>query len=838
MEFKFDCTCFLKATARILVLATLVASVSALAATPLIDFESAAAVDELPYRIRGKNALDIVPVFSTSGTNSLRFTSPLWRKGLPEWPSFELKPTLRDWRGYDRLVVDIINPSPENFFFALYVSDARVPFREGLHHKFTLASCGASRSVIQLSDFPDKVNRAEIATLHFFGERPHSDMALHFGSIMLLKKGEEIPEPPARFIKEMATLSKDALDAADRTIALLGQTVEPYCETPEIRANARRHLERLSATFQTLRQELTSELPTLDKLAVLQSELAKIPARAARLSAMLKYQQSCVQAGIALSPMLVGTASSMEQLLPRDAPFTLQPLRTVQVRLARNEKESFQLAVLPADGGLEQVSVSVSDLVAAGGATLARSRIDCDVTGYVETKTRPPYSVTHVGWWPDPILNFLGPIDIAPCDLQSFWVRIRAPRDQASGEYRGTLTVTAANAPAVKLELRVRIYGFTLPDESPLPLAVTFAPHDSPTAATKELHADWHSSPDYPVNAWKKHAVAWGDFLADYYLTYDSLYHSGMPDFEILQRLKAQGRLGYFNLGYWFYFNDNEAARTTWQSGTLARLRAVYDKAKEFGLLDRAYIYGCDEVATNFFARVEEAAALIKAACPGVPIMTTTYDQSYGMDSGINSVDIFCPLTPKFDLEQVARARAANKEVWWYICCAPHHPYANMFIEYPAIEGRLLMGAMTAKLRPDGFLYYQISIWNSQKPITDGPFTDWSARSWTTYHGDGAWSCVGPDGTPLPTQRLENFRDGLEDFAYVRILEERMRGQESDPAAAAWLAEARAALAVPETLVANMKEYARDPAALYAWRDRLAELIERAPAPLLPLLKP
>lgn len=116
MEFKFDCTCFLKATARILVLATLVASVSALAATPLIDFESAAAVDELPYRIRGKNALDIVPVFSTSGTNSLRFTSPLWKKGLPEWPSFELKPTLRDWRGYDRLVVDIINPSPENFF--------------------------------------------------------------------------------------------------------------------------------------------------------------------------------------------------------------------------------------------------------------------------------------------------------------------------------------------------------------------------------------------------------------------------------------------------------------------------------------------------------------------------------------------------------------------------------------------------------------------------------------------------------------------------------------------------------------------------------------------------
>ena len=136
--------------------------------------------------------------------------------------------------------------------------------------------------------------------------------------------------------------------------------------------------------------------------------------------------------------------------------------------------------------------------------------------------------------------------------------------------------------------------------------------------------------------------------------------------------------------------------------------------------------------------------------------------------SVIKSMDAFCPLTPSFDPAKAAKARAAGKQVWWYICCGPHHPHANMFIEYPAIEGRLLMGAMTAKQRPDGFLYYQISIWNSRQPITSGPFTDWDPRSWTTYHGDGSWTCVGPDGTPLPTIRLENFRDGLEDYAYVR----------------------------------------------------------------------
>src|SRR5512138_2853154 len=112
------------------------------------------------------------------------------------------------------------------------------------------------------------------------------------------------------------------------------------------------------------------------------------------------------------------------------------------------------------------------------------------------------------------------------------------------------------------------------------------------------------------------------------------------------------------------------------------------------------------------------------------------------------------------------------------------------------------MGAMTARQRPDGFLYYQISIWNSRRPITSGPFTAWDPRSWTTYHGDGSWTCLGPGATPLPTIRLENFRDGLEDYAYARILEATVAKIESSSQLAAsraeWLKNAKALLAVPD----------------------------------------
>ncbi len=250
------------------------------------------------------------------------------------------------------------------------------------------------------------------------------------------------------------------------------------------------------------------------------------------------------------------------------------------------------------------------------------------------------------------------------------------------------------------------------------------------------------------------------------------------------------------------------------------------------GILDHAYIYGCDEAKPGLFPGVQRAAAILKEEFPNVTVMTTTYDHSYGLASAIKSVDAWCPLTPRFDPVKAAKARAAGKQVWWYICCGPRHPYANMFVEYPAIEGRLLMGAMAAKYRPDGFLYYQISIWNSQKPIASGPFTDWNPRSWTTFHGDGSWTCVGPDGTPLATIRLENFRDGLEDYAYARILEATVAKVAANPRLRAekakWLAEAKTLLAVPGAVVKSMKEYTRDPVVLYGYRNHLAKAIVTA----------
>ena len=161
---------------------------------------------------------------------------------------------------------------------------------------------------------------------------------------------------------------------------------------------------------------------------------------------------------------------------------------------------------------------------------------------------------------------------------------------------------------------------------------------------------------------------------------------------------------------------------------------------------------------------------------------------------------------------RAAAARAEGRQGWWYVCNLPGGTYANGFVQDPAIDLRMLMGAQSVRMRPDGFLYYELTIWNAPRPIERGPFTDWWSRSYLTANGDGCWTAVGPGGKPLPTQRLENFRDGLEDYAYA-LEYERVTGRKAE---------------VPASVCTSVWQYTDDPKAYYAWRDVLAEAIERA----------
>lgn len=329
------------------------------------------------------------------------------------------------------------------------------------------------------------------------------------------------------------------------------------------------------------------------------------------------------------SGVVVGYATSMEKILPRFGIPPLQVKSRVELKLARNEKESFQVIILPRHKDIKQVWVCVSDLRSKDGNRFSAKNIQAVPMGYVKTKTVPPYGSTHVGWWPDPILDFMKKVDIAKSNAQSFWIRIHAPKDQAPKVYEGKLDVMIKELAVFSFDLSIRVYSFALPDASPLPLAVTFAPRDYPQPDTKRVQTKWRQSKDYPVNAWRKHKRKWADFLADYYLTYDNLYGTidWTPDFEIIEHLHKRGRLGRFNLGYYWQCGESPEEIKEWRENVLNQVRPAYKKAKQLGVLDHAYIYGCDEAEPALFPQVQRAAEILKAEFPDLMVMTTAHDQ-------------------------------------------------------------------------------------------------------------------------------------------------------------------------------------------------------------------
>jgi hypothetical protein len=178
--------------------------------------------------------------------------------------------------------------------------------------------------------------------------------------------------------------------------------------------------------------------PTSEKLQELARTVSQVERKLEYLEDLVSFGEATPPRNPSPSNMMVGFATGMQKVLPRDVPFKLSVGKALIVRAAQGEKESAQVVVTPREGNLENVRLSIGQLRSAAGDLLRANNIDCDVVGYVQTRTQPPYWVPYIGWWPEPILDFLGPVNIQFGDLQSFWLRVRVPRGgrRASGHVR------------------------------------------------------------------------------------------------------------------------------------------------------------------------------------------------------------------------------------------------------------------------------------------------------------------------------------------------------------------------------------------------------------------
>ncbi len=766
----------------------------------IADFEN-----ELPKTFE-RNAVEVQldREWSATGTSSAKLTYATSQDSGSPWPSYQFMANADnilglDWRAFASLEFTTFNPTTNMIPLKVYIAD--------IYGKTITQECFLSPGQDNTWIIPLDKNNLELAAMRqvdFYLSNPGEQYSFSIDNICLkTQSNEELNE----HLQASQRIKDDLQDMAPDLKNKYMDELEPKVQ------NFKKALEALKnndITAGQLKQITTAadDIELWHKTHARELDLAKIA------SQTFKSYPDC-KVGLAF-------ADSMTKVMIQDLPLTnvaFAPKATLE--LARNEYESIQLVAL----GFEEpheISVQVSELK-NGNAVLATDDKTVSLVGHVKTE-KPPYKAEYQGWWPDPLLHFQKQATVKPGEAVAFWLRFKTAEDQVPGDYQGTIIVRQDGNIVAQIPLVVTVWDFLIPTKSQLDVCTDFRNH---------IRQVWGN--DLTTERYNEILVDAVDLFADYKIDHDNIYRVLPQDpqklqlpIDLLKRQVEQGVLRSFNMFYLATPRDCDKLDDP-------RVQQVIDRAinclnywvpilEKEGLLKYAYVYCYDEIPKQLFPVMEKVCKAIKEKFPNMPISTTAYDHSFGTDSELaDAIDVFTPLTARYDEHIAQKAREQGRKVDWYICIGPHNPHANWFVEYAAIEARLLMGMMTAKYRPDGFLYYAITRWPLNKgPITEGPYTNWNPASFQTANGDGSIFCAGPEGV-IPTIRAENFRDGLEDYAYFLELENRIKKLDQGKQDAA-----KEALQVPDELVENLATYSRDPALLRQFRRQLAQAILQA----------
>ena len=337
----------------------------------------------------------------------------------------------------------------------------------------------------------------------------------------------------------------------------------------------------------------------------------------------------------------------------------------------------------------------------------------------------------------------------------------------------------------------------------------------------------------YPDN-WREMKRKAIDMMLDHRLNPDDITRTSLPEIEDLEYARKRG-MNRFNIvnvvpepkkgskSKWTLVAKPEEIFTDeFYKSFTARLKPYVEELRKRDLVKYAYVYGFDEREKEFYPGIEKFWKKFKKDFPDVPLMTTAKqyaDMQMGKTNlpSLVSCDWYCPCTYRWTESINEKLRAKGMKLWWYTCCSPKYPYANMAsYEYPLIEGRILLGAMTYHFGADGFLFWHVNNWKEATQKTfdcvDTYYPDWRTKNWIGVPGDGVFLYPAKDSI-LPSIRFAQLRDGVEDYEWIKAAEKKCGKKTVDD--------------LVKELVPSLTNFSRDPEQLRKVRASIGDLIER-----------
>jgi len=545
--------------------------------------------------------------------------------------------------------------------------------------------------------------------------------------------------------------------------------------------------------------------------------------------------------------------------------------RSLWVELAQNEREAAQLVVRP-HRALTGFTAAAGPLMGPGGSQIPASCVEVLRVRYVHVE-RPSDGWGVAAPWPDPLPPFKEPISLAAEQNQPLWIRVYAPKGTPPGIYEGTIQLNAEGF-AAETPLRVRVYGFELPDRATCTSAFGFDAGAvyryqglvSPEDQKNVLDKYWASFRDHRITPY---CSTPGITPSVNWTTRSPEQCAGLAP-EEAKLFQEKALTPVFDWTAWddemqrtfdtFHFNSFRLGIPGITAGEYqgfpvgsreyelafnAYGHAVQEHLRETGFLDEAYIYWYDEPAKADYPQVMNGFRQLKAAVPDIALMLTEQVDP----ELIGGPNLWCPLISYYKHDIAEERRKAGDRFWWYVCTVPKQPFPGLFTDHPGTDLRIWLW-MTWKYGIEGILIWQSNLWTTGMAYPDEPQNPYEdAMSWMTGYGtkpgekrpwgngDGRFmyppEIAGDARPPHPVLdgpvdsiRWEMLRDGVEDYEYLVMLKKAIN-QAGGTLPERQRAYYKTLLEVPVEIAADPRTYTKDPSPIERQRSRIARVIEK-----------
>jgi len=521
----------------------------------------------------------------------------------------------------------------------------------------------------------------------------------------------------------------------------------------------------------------------------------------------------------------------------------------LEIEGARGEIVSAQVA-LRSDEALTDVRPEMAALH-DDGSTIPGDNVTLQWERFIE--------ITHNSrGLPDDALDFKAParipdpfwedeaLDIPANFTQPLWIEVEVPRDTPAGHYEGELTI-AWEGGQVTMPVSLHVRDFEVPAERHLAITNWFTFPGIPWRDTVEIGSDeyWRLAEQFAQIMVRhrqncfRHWLSWATFRYDPEEGFSAdwerfdryaqiFFDAGMDRMELWSAGWRDGdhagletRIRMVD----FAVETPEGVELSTEERFMGVLGELERHLQERGWADRAMIHICDEPFQPSVASYREIAAKVHEAAPSLKTIEAIEAEGFG-----DELDIWVPKLSHLNLwwENFRREKQQRKiELWFYTCCHPVGRYPNRFLDQPLTAVRALHW-INYLYDLDGYLH-----WGLNHYATDDPFSE-EGLSGPHPLGDHAIMYPGEEG-PMGSLRWSAMRDGIEDFEYLWMLEQRLSALKDRLGDDGWWLNPRQR---PEELCRRVAQsfyrYNRDSEALLAARRLIADEIEALEAePLL-----